>query len=297
MPERFRQQTAAIARSIRLRARRIRRGPASRSYDRFFFVLGIGGSGTQWCAHTFTTEQSYCLHDPSFALNTGGKRERTHYRLLADPNQLDPAWRRRVVMDGAFQPMFERMADRPEPRVGGSDEFVGWFADALHELHPSWRFAFVVRDGIKSTARWVRTWPWPTYQEFDHVWVPGWEGLSPFERACYRWRDRNRRIRERLEAIPQSNFRVVTLERLTSDLDELRSLWEWLGLPAWEDYAERNASLQGTAISKHPESRVLKDAAVIWSAWTPEEREAFTRICGEDMERYGFPIPGAVRAG
>jgi hypothetical protein len=41
---------------------------------------------------------------------------------------------------------------------------------------------------------------------------------------------------------------------------------------------------------------VLKDAKEIWSGWTREERETFIRICGEDMELYGFPIPGAVRA-
>jgi hypothetical protein len=287
----------SIARRVQARARTIRRGPLSRSYDRFFFVVGIGGSGTQWCAHTFTTGESYCFHDASLALNTGGKRELTHFRMLADPSQLDAGWRRQIVADGAFRPMFERMADRREPRVGTSDEFVGFFADALHQLHPSWRFVLVVRDGVKSTARGLRTWPWPAYQSVDHVWVPDWEELSPFERACHRWRDRNRRIRERLEAIPASNARVTTLERLTSDLDELRSLWQWLGLSGWERYAERNAELQRTPISKHPESRTLKDAGAIWSGWTPEQRSTFIRICGEDMELYGFPIPSAVQSG
>jgi hypothetical protein len=284
----------SIARRGRAGIKRIRRGPPLRSYDRFFFVLGIGGSGTQWCARTLTTADSYCFHDASLALNTGGKRDLTHFGLLADPNQLDADWRRHVVGNGLFEPMFERMAERREPRVGTSDEFAGWFADALHELHPSWRFALVVRDGIKSTARGVRTWPWRAYQAVDHLWVPGWDGLSPFERSCYRWRDRNRRIRERLDAIPRSRARVTTLERLTSDLDELRSLWEWLALPGWERYAVRNAELQSTPISKHPESRTLKDSRAIWSQWTPEQRETFKRVCGQDMELYGFSIPDEV---
>jgi hypothetical protein len=142
----------------------------------------------------------------------------------------------------------------------------------------------------------VRTWPWPSYQAVDHVWVPGWDALSPFEHACHRWRDRNRQIRDRLAVLPESNARILTLESLTGDLDVLRSAWDWLGIPDWHRHASRNAELQRTPVSKHPESRVLKDAKEIWSGWTREERETFIRICGEDMELYGFPIPGAVRA-
>jgi hypothetical protein len=287
---------ARALQSARRRLRRIERGPAERSYDRFFFQLGIGGSGTQWCSTVLTTGRSYCFHNSSLALNTAEKREMTHFRLLADPRLLDPAWRREVVQSGRLSEMLEVMADRREPRVGTADEFAGFFADALYELHPRWRFLFVVRDGVKSVARWLRATPWPHYQAIDHLWVPGWDELPLFERACHRWRDRNRQLADRLAGLPEANARTTTLEALTTDLSELRSAWEWLEIPDWDRYERRNAELQGTAISKHQESRTIKHSREIWSNWTPEERQTFVRICAEDMERYGFPIPGPVRA-
>lgn len=272
----------------RLRAARLPDG----AYDRFFFVLGIGGSGTQWCAAAFTTERAHCFHEHSMRLNSGHKRDFSHFALLEDERQLDLAWRRSVVRRGAFSPMLRSMALRPEPRVGSADTFVGYFCDALHAERPSWPFLLVVRDGIKSVARFMRTLPWRGYQHFDRLWVPNWNELSDFERSCHRWRDRNRIVARRLEAVPESHRRIVTLETLTSDFAVLRETWEWLDLGDWDRYAERNRELQQTRVSRHRESPELKDAASLWAAWTPEQRETFERICGEDMLAYGFELPG-----
>lgn len=259
--------------------------------DHFFFVLGIGGSGTQWCAATFTTDTSYCFHEASNVLNTGHKRAFTHYAWLADPNQMDPTWRQNLVSQGSLQAMFDRMAARPEPIVGNSDQFVGWFCDALHAFRPSWKFLLVVRDGIKSVARFMRTLPWRPYQHFDRVWLPGWDAMSDFERSCYRWQRRNRLIYERLQGVPETHRRVETLESLTSDLTRLREVWDWLGLDDWSKYEARNSKFQNTRISRHKDSPGLKDAAVIWDQWTREQREMFMEICGDDMAFYGFSLP------
>ena len=278
-------------RSRVLLKRGIERRMGKYSYRNFFFVLGIGGSGTQWCAAAFTTEKSHCWHEASQILNAGPKRDKAHFNWLANPQQLDPDWRRRFVRRGRLQPMFDAMAQSDKPLVGNADMFAGWFCDAMHDLNPTWKFILVVRDGIKSVSRWMRMLPWRYYHHFQRAYLPRWDDLSDFERCCMVWSDRNRRIHERLMRIPEGHRRVETLEALTSDLSRLHEVWDWIGLEDWETYEKRNIEYQGTRITRHKENSELKDSKEIWNAWSSEQKDKFLEICGQDMESFGFKIP------
>ncbi len=223
-------------------------------------------------------------------LNTGHKGAFTHYGLLANPKQMRLSWRNKLIRRGIFQLMIAEMESRPELIVGNSDQFAGWFCDSMHQHNSTWKFLFVVRDGIKSVDRFFRTLPWRDYQHFDRIWNLEWDTLSDFERSCYRWSIRNKIIYHRLMMLPKTRRCVVTLEGLTNDLELLYDIWQWLGIPSWADYENRNREYQGTRISKHRNGG-LKDAAKIWESWNKEQKRIFENICGEVMVKFGFAFP------
>ncbi len=105
-------------------------------------------------------------------------------------------------------------------------------------------------------------------------WAETWDELTRFEKICWTWQDRNRRIARVVN-------NAVRLEELCSSYPYFRENVEsYLGLQigkkSWEQAVTR------------PRNVTRRHDLPHWSEWSPERVAKFQAICGETMTEMGY---------
>ena len=260
-----------------------------------FTVTAPARSGTKWFSDLFTTDRSFCYHEltthlhpyPSNVALDGWLREE-----IGNSDSEDG--QRRLVLQG-YPDYFKRLWERTnygEHIVGNSDSGTVKLVRGLSLLWPDMKFVFVIRNGIN----WVQS------HFSNQANVPPsvmaelkarWNSEDYFEICCQRWTGGVSVLSKSKAWLAErgGEFAETGLEAVTTSLDELHRVWDWLRIGEWERYAERNAGLMHTPINARTNVQRVVPAEEIWASWTDEQRRKFESVCGSTMLEHAYGIP------
>jgi len=189
---------------------------------------------------------------------------------------------------------------------GDSSNKLSWLIPDLASAFPKARFVHLVRDGRKVASSYFHKlggecydprstailqahyddpighpapppekkywWPLPRHGNDDSL---PFRTFSQFERICWHWAELNRLVLKELSSLSAERTLFVRLEELRTSPSEVRSLYDFLGLP----YAD---AAYGIFARPHnvnrPEDRLL-DA---------RQRAQFDAIAGDMQARLGY---------
>ena len=242
-----------------------------------FFVLSSGRCGSDTIAGGLSrSPDCCCLHEPAprmvrdiveYANGRGDHRELVRlFRITRQPL-------------------------RNGKQYGESCQLLSLIVPVLREAFPEARYLWLVRDGrgvVASSYAWGYYTPveeslrlgmphkaveWALFRlrgDLCGEMSPAeWDGMSRFEKCCWRWSKVNRIIEAELARLPSEQHMLVRLETLDAQSDRL---WPFLGIrpPRRPDFSPRNTGYRPT---------------VEWDRWTQGERESFAHLCGDVMDR------------
>ena len=261
----------------------------------FFAVVAPARAGTTWFSELLTTDRSFCYHELTALLQPYPSNLALHdwFKQQVVDHGFELAQRRWLLQ--CYPTYFTRLWERAnygQYIVGNSDGTMMRVAAGLWLLWPAMKFIFSIRNGINVVAS--------RYAGASAI-PPGvlaqakerWATNDLFQILCHRWSKSVEAsiTTRRWLADRQAHCFETTLEKVTTDLEELRRLWDWLGIGAWDEYAERNAGLQATPANPRTNTRGVVQPEQIWERWTPEQRDLFRSTCGEAMTQFGYEIP------
>jgi len=117
----------------------------------YFFILALPRSRTAWLSNWFTTETSYCSHDPS--------------RFCKGPQDL-----KKLLHKGDSYGPWEGLEYEVSPKrdyYGSADSVNGWWFESLLRLYPHAKFALINRDINEVQASCERIFGDPCDKELD----------------------------------------------------------------------------------------------------------------------------------
>lgn len=238
-----------------------------------FFVLSTGRTGTTWLSSILNTCPSAKVeHEPV---------PREQIEQVRASHSSSAA--RSYINDLRLKEIFLRSRDLDNIDVyGETNSALRRHLIPLKEAMPSATLIHLVRDGrdvvrsVYSRGSYAESHPlyrdyMPPDAPFSHS---EWLKLTEFERTCWAWRMENEFLRDhislraRFEDILSSYelFRKQILNPLALDLD--RSIWS-------ESMQKSKNSTSDYRIPK-------------WEAWSQEMKDTFTKICSEEMRKYGY---------
>ena len=245
-----------------------------------FFVVSTGRSGTTSIARILASIHGCrSRHEPAPELII----ESSEYRY----GTMDAETIRRILF-------YSRA-----PRVGGgrvyceSNQCMSLVIPVLAELYPQARYLWLIRDGRDVVASFYQKQEYTGHSDnheryedcppVEKAWIDGrvradrcgemtedeWESLDRFAKCCWYWGYVNRIIEQDLNAHAPDAHIKVRLEHLHEDM---KHAVQWMGL---------KAALLPTYVRANPG----KNRPYHWSNWSADERETFTRFCGDVMDR------------
>ncbi len=261
-----------------------------------FTVVAPPRSGTKWFSRLLTTDRSFCYHELTAMLQPYEAHPALNAWIKEQVADHSPELAQRRWVLQRYPEYFARHWERAtfgQHIVGNSDAATIDLVPGLWSLWPDMKFIFSIRNGIrvvqsrtldtsdftpgvlaKNSARWGTD---DIFQILCHRWVKAAEAII----AAKDW------VAQRA---PAAVFQT-RLEKITTDLEEIEKLWNWIGIGDWERYAERNASLQLTPVNARTSSERFVQPEEIWERWTPDQRQHFRAICGEMTSRAGYELP------
>lgn len=250
------------------------RGRIERWFDetKVFFVLSIGRSGTKFLAHLLdSSSEAYVPHEP-----------------VAEDF---PALQRAVEVPGTARDYIERFRKKEiylrartygRSIYGEVNSALRRHCDALREECGNPELIHLVRDGrsvVRSMmARDTMTPRDPNtkrmYPRPSDAYYHEWPRLSRFERLCWYWQEENRFLRARIDRHVRFEDLITEYEYFTDRL--CRSVGVTISWATWK--ATVDIPRHATVNHKIPR----------WNEWSSDRYEAFLRICGQEMEEYGY---------
>ena len=155
---------------------------------------------------------------------------------------------------------------------------------AIQKSFPNVTLLHLVRDGrdvVRSTfGRRAMTIRNPFSMSMHPVasdpWSIHWPNMDRFARICWFWQEENSRLRKAIG-------RTVQLEKILTSYEYFSS--EVL-TPCGILIDKKN--WQNAVVSPRNTSREFSMPK--WQDWTPEQQKTFREICGEEMEKCGYPF-------
>jgi hypothetical protein len=256
---------------------------------RFFFILALGRSGTNFLAGLLGNDR--------------------RGRVLHEPYRLDPqlmVLRRAGGFDSALDQMLSSRFEELLP-PSGSAEFYGEVNSYLR-YEADWLCArfdptliHLVRDGrdfVRSAyIRGVYT-PHeidgPVVPRDDDPFAGRWAEMTRFQRICWYWMHTNEYLASRVE-------RCVRFEDLLRDYETLRKgILEPTGVQVpeavWRAEIDRPKNTSRRYRIRLAAARLLRgrkslprfDPLPHWSDWEDERVRQFREICAPTMRRFGY---------
>ena len=260
---------------------------------RFILVVGIGHCGTGWLANALasTSAQFAFYHQ---ALTERFEPDDWHAKLQ---------WQCADPADARFDSYWAYMRDQQTqyPIVGDSNSWAPCVAPRLAERGWIDGAIYLVRNGIQnlhSLHEHNRDLPdddWMFEQYLRKYWqmigAPGdWRQMTRWQKWCCEWQANADVIAQLRHALGESAVRVHRLEDLTTDVEALASLVEWLDPGHRPDAAQLRACQQRDVGRKITGDRTPQ---TLWGRWTPDQRAAFRDICATGMHAFGYDMPDA----
>lgn len=244
--------------------------------EQLFFVVSTGRAGTQSLSHCLSqAPETLCLHEPdphlirSTTLYTYGLVSRRRMaRRIRDSRPVVPGFRCYGETNNRFGMLIEPLCDAfPTARLvwfvrDGRDCVASEFQRGAYRANPLQR-------GVSTWERWrVRG------DRVGDLSGAEWASLSRFEKVCWSWTWKNRRIERQLRDRPHLFVRTHELR------DRIQEIASFVGLPEAELVVGRS-NARGVGSEGHPNAvKRIQSAA----DWTPEQHRQFERLCGAAMD-------------
>jgi hypothetical protein len=263
------------------------------SLIQLFRVVAPSRSGTKWFSQVLTTENSFCFHELSTHIHPFPSNVAFENWILENTEALDFEERQRrailQIYPRYFSLLFERL--RYGQEIIGNSEGSTRMVTGLQILWPSMRFLFSVRNGINAVQSLVSVDTELPATLISYL-EERYETRNIFRLMCHQWRASIEGIEESIRVLDnKADFLMVKFENITSNLEDLQKAWQWIGIPKWADYEERNKLMMQTPINARTNRNKKVSPKEIWGVWTSEQRDMFLEICGEAMKRMDYRIP------
>ena len=237
-----------------------------------FFMLGTGRSGTQFLSTLLDKiPETHVAHEPVLtdfaAYIRAFHSESEAYKYVADFRQKE---------------IYSRVRNMRISSYGEVNGALRRHVEPLKEAFPHATLIHLVRDGrdvVRSVmSRSLFHQPHPMTRllvpKKGDPWRKDWQRMDHFERVCWLWQIDNRFVRER-------TARTVQFEQLIADYGYfkeriLEPLQLSLSEASWRQAVAR------------PKNATKAYAMPHWSQWDASRREAFKRICGDEMKLCGY---------
>ncbi len=265
----------------------------------FFTVAAPPRSGTMWFSRLFQTEHCFCFHELTTRLHPFPSNMAVDDWLEAQTSDhsFEQSQRRWILQNypNYFARLWERAFDG-QYIVGNSDSGVIKFLPGLWLLWPDMKFVFSVRNGINCVDSYFvnqSNVPELTLARMRRIQREHRTPEGYFALCCVWWVSHIEALLKARSWLADRGGSCIdtTLERVTTNADEIQRLWDWIGIGGWTTAAPERSRLQSLIVNP----RVSKDRAVkpvdIWADWSPEQRDAFRTICGDAMSRVGYEVP------
>lgn len=242
-----------------------------------FFLLGSGRCGTLFVSTLLNLDsEAIVLHEP-----------RGHLDMAARPLSRED----RGFGDAYIQ-RFRKYAIYRDVRQHGVSMYgevsspLRCLGAALLRSFPHARMMILARDGRdtvrsalnRQAGRGFKAMHDPVRPLPGDPFAERWASMTPYQKACWWWMDAYRTLLQDLPGAP-----VIHFEKTLRDYDYLKShVLDPLGLDvSREQWAAHKARKSENAAEVY---RVPH-----WREWSDEQKAFFDEVCGEMMERLGYP--------
>jgi hypothetical protein len=239
-----------------------------------FFVLAIGRSGSMFLSHLLSRSSgaSVC-HEPVLA------------DFAAYPRAyFDEEAAQTYLRQFRKEEIYLRLRGKGVRIYGEVNTNLRRHCKALRREFPNSALLHLVRDGrdvVRSimSRRTFKLWDPVTsliHPKEEDLWRSAWPRMSRFERCCWYWMVENRYLRTCAD-------KTVRFENLLSDYGYLRrNIVDPLSLHISRD--------QWRSAVKRPKNTTKRYRIPHWSHWDADMRDAFDKICGEEMQRNEYEM-------
>lgn len=239
-----------------------------------FFILAIGRSGSMFLAHLLNqVPEAVVCHEPVLADFAAYTKAFHNEKAAAQ-----------YLRNFRKQEIYLRVHDKALKTYGEVNTNLRRHCNALKQQFPDATIIHLVRDGrdvVRSmmSRRTFRPWDPVTaliYPREDAPWAEVWPQMNRFEKLCWYWMVENRYLRHAID-------RAVQFEKVVSEYEYFASqLLTPLGL----SIAEKNWRVA----KQRPKNATRRYRIPHWSSWDDNKKQAFERICGEEMYRNGYEV-------
>lgn len=242
-----------------------------------FFLIGSGRCGTLFLSGLLNKDPNATVrHEPH-----------PHPDLDSRPrSRRDPAFAEYYIEHYRKYVIYRDIVDRGKPIYGEVSSPLRSLGGALHKSLPHAHIMILSRDG-RETVRSalnrqmgrgntpshdpVRPLPGDPFQ-------PRWAGLSNFEKICWWWMDAYRTLLNQLPGHP-----IIDFKQTLHDYDYLKThVLDPIGLNISQDTWTAHKA-------KRSKNSAEEYRVPHWRDWTDAEKAFFDEVCGETMERLGYP--------
>ncbi len=274
---------AAVGKTWRLRGRFERAWLGQRRVDQhlaktnLFFLLGSGRCGTLFVSSLLNLDPGAVVrHEP-----------RGHPDLDSRPrSRRDPDFADYYVQHYRKYVIYRDIVDTGTRTYGEVSSPLRCLGAALGRAFPHAHLMILARDGrdtVRSAlnrqmGRGFQAMHDPVRPLPGDPFEPRWADMTPFQKICWWWMDAYRTLFDHLPDKP-----VIHFEKTLRDYDYLKaSVLDPIGLNVTrEQWTAHKGRKSGNSAEVY---RVPH-----WREWSEADKAFFDEVCGETMERLGYP--------
>lgn len=239
------------------------------------FITSTGRTGTVWLANLLNCADGvYAIHEPVV-----GESYAVKYYAMDRDNGAE------YVREFRTKETFLRCRSLPaDVKYVEITPYLNQHISFLRQELPNSYFIQIVRDGRDVVRSWMTR---KTFTERHPIYsdmildrrhgdgAAGWHEMSAFERCCWMWAWMNRNLNASVDAF----FRLEDIVENYADMQELlKSIGGRIDEETWR---------MASPVKKNVSAR---HSFPKWNNWSPGQKATFRRICGEQMERYAYPV-------
>lgn len=238
----------------------------------FFFILGMGRSGTTFLANFLNQAKgAYVYHEPAF------EDFNAHVKAFYSSGAAN-----KYIQNFRKKEIFLRMRRNNPGTYGEVNGSLRRHAEAVKNAFPSATILHLVRDG-RNVVRSLMSRRTMTFKDpfgirvhpLEHdPWRKKWKEMDRFSRICWFWQVENSYLRITIG-------KTIQFEKILSNYNYFyNEILEPCHIHIEEEEWERAVASPRNATSNFGMSA--------WEGWTQEQQNIFREICGEEMTKCGY---------
>lgn len=239
---------------------------------KFFFILGVGRSGTAFMANLLDQAQgAYVVHEP--VLEDFYGHLKAHYSPQAAEEYIQ-GFRKKEI--------YTRMHHIDSGVYGEVNSPLRCHAKAIKNAFPEAVVIHLVRDGrdvvrshmSRGTMKINNPFSMQLHPMQSDPWKERWPKMDRFSRMCWYWQEENSRLRLSVGRTVQFEKILFSYEYFHDEI--LEPCHIDVDKKTWESaVASPRNTTSNFQMSK-------------WEDWTPEQQQIFREICGDEMMKSGY---------